>query len=91
MACEKTKINIERIDKIFTKMKCHALGLNEHFPCAVLHGPLHLGGMAIPTGQSKTTATRLNYFMYHIRSEMVISNKLDSSIAFAQLEVGHGH
>jgi hypothetical protein len=52
------------------------------------HGPLEYGGMAIPTSFSKTVATRINYFLYHIRTSLKIGIKLDASIVFLQLEVG---
>jgi hypothetical protein len=50
------------VDKTIDEVKCHALGLNEHFPWTVLLGPAKLGGMAIPMAHSQTTSGRRNYF-----------------------------
>jgi hypothetical protein len=80
--------DIDKIDRVITRAKCNALGLNPHFPRAVLHGPLHLGGMAIPTSLSKTILSRINYFLYHTRTSTRVGMKLDASIIFLQLEVG---
>lgn len=88
MALNSTKRDLEKIDKILATVKCHALGLNEHFPRAILHGPLAPGGMAIPNTITKTTATRLTYFFYHIRLNTNVGKKLDASITFLQLETG---
>jgi hypothetical protein len=57
MACSSDTLDFSRIDRTLSTAKCHALGLNGHFPWAVLHGHMHLGGMAIPTAISKTTTT----------------------------------
>jgi len=46
------------------------------------------GGMAIPSVQSKTTTTRINYFLYHTRMGTKVGQKLDTSMAFLQLEAG---
>ncbi len=64
------------------------LGLNEHFPRAVLHGPLSLGGLEIHTAQTKTTTSRINCFLNHTRMDTTIGHKLDASIAYLQLEIG---
>jgi hypothetical protein len=68
--------------------KCNALGLNEHFPRAVIYGPLHLGGLAIPTTLSSTATTRINYFLYHTRNSSKVGIKLEASIIYLQLEIG---
>jgi hypothetical protein len=88
MACSCTNKEMSNLDKIISKAKCHALGLNKHFPRAVLHGPLSLGGMAVHTAQTKTTTSRINYFLFHTRMDTTIGAKLDASTAFLQLEIG---
>jgi hypothetical protein len=30
--------------KVISTLQCNALGLNSHFPCALLHGSVLLGG-----------------------------------------------
>jgi hypothetical protein len=77
-----------KIDKILASFKCHSLGLNEHFLHAVRHGPMALGGMAIPNTMSKTTATRITYFLYHTHHNTYVGKKLDASITDLQLEIG---
>jgi hypothetical protein len=88
MATMCNKKDFDKIDRPIVRAKCSALGLNKHFPRAIIHGPLEYGGMAIPTSFSKTVATRINYFLYHIRTSSKIGIKLDASIVFLQLEVG---
>jgi hypothetical protein len=67
MALNSTTKDLKKIDKILSSFKCHSLGLNEHFPWAVLHGPMSLGGLSIPNTLSKNTTIRLTYFFYHSR------------------------
>ncbi len=88
MANLNTNTEIQKIDQILSHAKCHALGLNEHFPRAVLHGPMDQGGMEIHTGQSKTTTSQVNYFMYHCHRQTKVGAKLEASMAYLQLEIG---
>jgi hypothetical protein len=53
--------NIKPVDSLLSQMKCVALGLNRHFPCVLLHGPLLLGGMGVPSSRQKNAKDRLNY------------------------------
>jgi hypothetical protein len=41
--------NIKKYEGIISAMYCNALGLNSHFPRALLHGSTFLGGIGIPT------------------------------------------
>jgi hypothetical protein len=88
MACACTDKEMTTLDKTLSKAKCHALGLNEHFPRAILHGPLHLGGMGIHTAQTKTMTTRITYFLFHTRMQTEVGQNLEASIAYLQLEIG---
>lgn len=83
-----SKKEMERIDKLLSHAKCQALGLNEHFPRAVLYGPHELGGIGIKSATSKTTTDRITYFLYHSRRNTTIGKKLEVSMAYLQLEVG---
>jgi hypothetical protein len=38
-----TKDELDRIDRVIASAKCNALGLSEHFPRALLYGPLSYG------------------------------------------------
>lgn len=80
--------DLDQIERVITRAKCNALGLNTHFPHAVLHSPLKYGGMAIPTTLSRTATTRIIYFLYHIRQSSKVGIKLDASVTFLQLEIG---
>jgi hypothetical protein len=88
MASQCTNKEMEHIDKIVPKAKCQALGLNEHFPRAILHSPMHLGRLGLHTGMSKTTTTRINYFLHHTRLKTEVEKKLETSISFLQMEIG---
>jgi hypothetical protein len=59
---------------------CHALGLDEHFPPAVLHGPYKLGGIEIPNLRTILTTIRVNYFLYHTRQQTQVGTKLKLSL-----------
>ena len=69
---------LEKIEQVIIRAKCSALGLNEHFPWAILYGPMEYGGMALPTSLSKTVTTRINYFLYHIHTELKVGIKLNA-------------
>ena len=76
------------LNSVTTQMKCIALGLNRHCPYAVLHGPLSLGGIGIPSSYQKTTLNRINYFLYNVHCESTIKWEFDISIIYRQMEVG---
>jgi len=83
-----SKENIKSIDSILSQMKCVALGLNRHFPRVILHGPLLLGGLGIPSSLEKNAKDRLNYFLFNTRCPSTISLKFDISIVYTQIEIG---
>ncbi len=62
MASMCSKVELDKIEKVIAHAKCNALGLNEHFPCAVLYGPLCYSGMQLPTAHASTLIKRVNYF-----------------------------
>jgi hypothetical protein len=83
-----SKKELDKIEKVMASAKCNALGLNEHFPRALIYGPSCYGGMQLPTTHASATIERINYFLYHIRTSSKIGKKLDISLAFLQLETG---
>jgi hypothetical protein len=83
-----TKDELDRIDRVIASAKCNALGLNEHFPRALLYGPLRYGGMQLPTAHASTIINRINYFLYNTHMSTNIGQKLEISLAFTQLETG---
>jgi hypothetical protein len=46
------------------------------FPRAILHGPLLLGGMGIPSLLQKNAKDRLNYFLFNVQHPSTISINL---------------
>jgi len=80
--------DFQPIDSITSQMKCVSLGLNRHFPRAVLHGPMLLGGLGYPLSSQKNARDRLNYFFYDIRSHSTLSIKFEMSIIYTQIECG---
>jgi len=76
------------IDSLMSQIKCVALGLNRHFPRALLHGPLLLGGLGVPPTLQKNAKDRLNYFLFNMRCPSTISQKFDISIVYTQIEIG---
>ena len=75
---------------VMDQIACHALGLNEHFPRALLHGPVALGGVGVPTLWAESLAEKLSYFVHHMRVRDDVGKQLQVSTAIAQLEVGTG-
>ncbi len=57
------------LGKKFAILYCQALGINKHFPRAILYGPCQLGGLEIPSLQAMFSIIRINYFLYHTRSQ----------------------
>jgi hypothetical protein len=88
MAISSSKKDLEKIEKILAAFKCSALGLNEHFPRAILYGPTMLGGLSLSTVFTRNSTTRINYFFYHTRLDTPVGKKLDASRTFLQFEVG---
>ncbi len=73
--------DLEKIDQPIIQFKCTALGLNEHFPWAILHGPLELGGIGLPKKVTATASQRINYFLYHVRQETTVGTQLEITLA----------
>jgi hypothetical protein len=67
--------DVQPIDLMTSQMKCLSLGLSCKFPRAILHGPLFLGGIGVPSTSQKNTKDRLNYFLYNIRCKSSIKKK----------------
>ena len=74
----------QRISKVIT----NALGLNQHFPKAILHGPMLLGGLELPDWELMSISARLATLMYHIRAADDTGKLLSISIQWTQLEIG---
>lgn len=88
MATLYTLKEIQLVEKQLAKLYCKALGLNVHFPRALLYGSCELGGLGIDHLQVILTTTRINYFLYHTRLQTQVGKKLEISIAHLQIEIG---
>jgi hypothetical protein len=88
MATLYSEDDLVQLECKISRLYCHALGINKHFPRAVLHGPCELGGMEIPSLSSILTTIRVNYFLYHTRQKTQVGKKLEISLAHLQIEVG---
>jgi hypothetical protein len=71
---------IDPIDSILSQMKCNALGLNRNFPRAVIHGPMVLGGLGIPSLHQKNTKDLITCFLFNLRKASSVRVKLEISI-----------
>ena len=82
--------DLEPIQAEVDRMVCHALGLNEHFPRALLHGPVEYGGMGVPTLWAEALADKIVYFLHHLRRRDEVGKQLELSMALTQVELGSG-
>jgi len=82
--------DLSKTQGVMDQIACHALGLNEHFPRALLHGPVSLGGIGVPTLWADALADKLAYFMHHMRVCDDVGRQLTVSSAITQLEIGMG-
>lgn len=82
--------HLSKTQSVMDQMACHALGLNEHFPRALLYGPLSLGGLGLPTLWSEALAEKIAYFVHHRRVADDVGKHMAVSAAMTQLEVGVG-
>ena len=66
----------------------HTLGLNGHFPRAVLHAPLLYGGLGSHTIHAHHVIEKLLLFVHHIRENGQIKETLMTSMSTTQIECG---
>jgi hypothetical protein len=78
--------NIKSVDSLMSQMKCVALGLNHRFLRVILHGPLMLGGLGIPSSLQKHAKDRLNCFLFNVRPPSTTSLKFEISIVYIQIK-----
>ena len=66
----------------------HILGLNEHFPRAVLHAPTTFGGMGCPSFHAQHIADKIVLFLHHMKEKEDIAEAFQASMSLTQLECG---
>jgi hypothetical protein len=86
MATNCTPQSIQQLESTLAQAHCSALGLNKNFPCAILHGPLHLGGINVTTAAGKSLCNRLSYFLYHTQRNTTNKKQLEASLIYTKLE-----
>ena len=76
------------IQKTVDREVLHILGLNEHFPRAVLHAPFILGGLGCTTIHGEHIIGKILLFVHHMREKGQINEALLASMSTTQIEVG---
>jgi len=82
--------DLATIQTIVDQEILHSQHLSTSFPCVVLRGPIDFGGLGIPSLHSETLATKIIYFIHHMRRNDVTGHKLRCSLGHLQLEIGIG-
>ena len=80
--------DLESLQKLTDREVLHILGLNEHFPRAVLYAPLVLGGMGCTTIHGQHVIEKVVLFLHHMREKGKIHETLMVSMSTTQLECG---
>lgn len=83
-----TTSDLQPLQQPIDREVLHLLGLNEHFPRAVLHTPFLYGGMGCSSVHAQPTIEKLMLFIHHIREGGQIKEALLSSMSITQLECG---
>jgi hypothetical protein len=82
--------DLQEIQKPVDRELLHLLGLNEHFPRAVLHAPLKYGGLGSVTIHGQHVIEKLILLVHHMRENGQIRETMLSSMGTTQLECGSG-
>ena len=82
--------NLAPIQRPLDSYILRSLGLNCHFPRALLHGPILLGGLGIPSLHTEQLSNKVEYMLYHLRQEDNVGLKLRCSLELLQMELGVG-
>ena len=80
--------DLQQVQKPTDKELLHILGLNEHFPRAVLRAPLLYGGLGCASIHAQHVVDKLILFLHHIREGGQVSEALYISMGTTQLECG---
>ena len=80
--------DLHPIQQQVDKELLHILGLNEHFPRAVLRAPLKYGGMGCATFHAQHVIDKVILFLHHIRERKQIAEALLALMSTTQLECG---
>ena len=80
--------DLQDIQRPVDRETLHILGLNEHFPRAVLHAPLKYGGMGSVSIQGQHVIDKLLLMIHNVRENGQMRETLLTSLGLTQLECG---
>jgi len=83
-----TESDLQFLQKPIDNEVLHILGLNEHFPRAVLHAPLLYGGLGFAPLHAQHGADKLILFLHHIRECGKTQEALMTTMSITQIECG---
>ena len=66
----------------------HVLGLNEHFPRAVLHAPLLFGGIKCGKIHGQHVIDKSILFLHHVRENGQMCETMQTAMSITQIECG---
>jgi hypothetical protein len=78
--------DLKSLERILSRLYCHALGLIEHFPRVVLYDPVYLSRMSILSLQTMLTTIWLDYFFFHNRQGTQVGIKVEISLTNLPIE-----
>ena len=78
-SCSST--DLDSLQKPTDREVLHILGLNEHFPRAVLHAPLKLGGLGCTSIHGQHVIDKVLLFIHHMREKGQIQELLMASMS----------
>ena len=79
---------LDPLQKTVDREVLHLLGLNEHFPRAILYAPLKLGGLGCGTIHGQHVIDKILLFVHHLREQGQIQEALMASMSTTQIECG---
>lgn len=80
--------DLAELQKPVDREVLHILGMNKHFPRAVVYAPLKLGGMGCTTIHGQHVINKVLLFVHHMREHGQISETLFVSMSTTQIECG---
>jgi hypothetical protein len=85
-----TTSQLLQIQKPFIYLLLPKIGMNQHTPRAIIHGPLYRGGLGLPHLDERQTILHFELFQGHIRRGDDIGKSLQIQTSTEQLEIGCG-
>jgi hypothetical protein len=85
-----SKKELESVQKPFIHLLLPKIGLNQHTPLAVIHGPMLCGGLSITPLEEIQIIKHFQAFQSHIRQNDNIGKGYKIQLMVQQLEIGCG-